>query len=56
MPKGEAEEVAFLPDHTGGGGGHADGLGRNHLAGDAAGGYFIPAVGGGVDDLTGTAA
>lgn len=38
VPEGEAEEVAFLPDHAGGGGGHADGLGRNHLAGDAAGG------------------
>ena len=40
VPKSEAEEVAFLPNHAGGGCGHADGLGRNHLAGDAAGGVY----------------
>ena len=36
--QGKTEEISFLSDHFGGSRRHADGLGRNHLAGNTAAG------------------
>ena len=38
MLQGKTEQGAFFADHAAGGGGHCQGLGRNHLAHDAAAG------------------
>jgi len=38
VAESEAEQITFLTDHVGSRGGHADGLGGDHLAGHAANG------------------